>query len=422
MSPPVTIELLEAPEVVAAGEDVWLRFAVTCEPGQSVSVVLPAEGVRHPQAKIDTDFMTDEVRLKPGDRASLSVGVHLAEPGNGDWSAFRVQVNPLTGNDADRAFVNLPKRPFRITPSLDRCLQLSLARVCTYGDAAKVEVVARNGCADDLTDLELEVGPPESVRMGPLKKCVAVLRPGDEVKFDLVVSAPSVAFAVNALVNGSRLQGMRCHMVPSHEARLDAPAAFRFLEPRALTTDRVTLAREKNGEELTPRNGLHPIRGGKSHYVLTIYPTRPEAIGVRLYKAPGRVEVESHPPTGRAWSFTITIVENPMLTQLVRLDYDVELPNDKALRGEIYLSIRPTWTKLWGVAATLGITLTAKGFYELASAGTLLRLDDGIGAAAEHLPELLAQRGTKLLPLLSVPGFWLLLYAADRVWRPIEEG
>ena len=422
MSPPVTIQLLDPPEVVAAGETVPLRFSITCAPDQSVAVVLPASGVRHPSAELDADLMTDDVTLQPGDTASLTVGVRLAVPGDADWSQFRIQVNPITGQDQDRALVSLPPRSFRVTPSLDRSLELRLTRVCTYGDAAKVEVIARNGSAADLTNLELETGPASAIRMGPLKKCVPLLRPGDEVKFDLVVAGPEVEFTVGALIGGVRLEGVRRRVVPSHETRPDAPKAFVFLEPRALTTDRVVLTAEQGGAERQSANGVYPVRGGKSRYRLTIYPTDPRAISVRLYTAAGRVEVEDHPAdVGRAWPFTITVVDSPLLTQLVRLDYDVELPG-QTLRGELFLSIRPTAGKLWTIAATAGLTMTIRG---LTNAGPILSSFFGDGefeSALERIPELLEKKWFELFQLLSIFVFRAALWLIDAIWRPIEEG
>ena len=300
MFPPVTIELIDPPDDVPAGETVPLRFRVARSADELAAAVIPAEGVLHPSAEFDADLISDDIVLHPGEVTSVTVGVRLPTPGVADWSAFEVQVNTPDGVSRDGTLVPLPARPFRVVPSLDRGLELALTRVCTYGVAVKVEVVARNASAHDITSLELAAGPAAAVRTGPLKKCVAKLRPGDEVRFDLVVAAPEVEFAIAALIGGERVEGRRARAVPGGgDSRPDAPRPYTFLEPRALTTDRVALAAERGGAELTARKGIFAVNGGKSRYRLTVYPTDLRARGVRLYSAAGRVEVEDHPADPR---------------------------------------------------------------------------------------------------------------------------
>ena len=140
---------------------------------------------------------------------------------------------------------------------------------------------------------------------------------------------------------------------------------------------------------------------------------------MRLYAAAGQVEVEPRAKSGRQWPFLVTVVENPMFTQLVRLDYDVQVPG-APLRGEFYLSIRPTGLRRWGFAATAGLAITLKG---AASVGPLLlRGDGGADFVLENLHELLERRWLDAGQALSIPIIWAGLWLADRGWRSVQEG
>jgi hypothetical protein len=140
---------------------------------------------------------------------------------------------------------------------------------------------------------------------------------------------------------------------------------------------------------------------------------------VRVHPAPDSVEVEEVARSGKEWPFVLTVVENPIVTHVVRLDYDVQVKGT-ALRGEICLSIRPTNAKTWAIAATAGLALTLK---RVAAVSGSLKAD---GTAAELLSgewlELIGKQGWELRRLLCIPvirgGLWL----ADALWRPLQEG
>ena len=223
-----------------------------------------------------------------------------------------------------------------------------------------------------------------------------------------------VEFAAAATVASERVESRQVRRVPGEQAgESAAPAQFGFLEPRALTTDRVTLALE-GGPELTLTGGIFPVSGGKSRCVVSVRPSHPQASGVRLYAGAG--QVEAHAKSGRQWPFLVTVVENPMFTQLVRLDYDVQVPG-APLRGEFYLSIRPTGLRRWGFSATAGLAITLKG--AAAVGPLLLRGDGGADFVLENLYEL---RWLDAGQALSIPIIWAGLWLADRFWRPLQEG
>ena len=330
----VTVTVREPWDRVPVGEAVPLRFAVTLAADAPFAVTVPAGGVRHPTACVSTDLLLRDLTLSPGDTACVTVGARFDAPGPQDLRDFGVQVNPVGRPSSERGLVGLPAHAFRAVPSLDAALALDVARVCAYGDAVKVEAAVTNVSAAELTEVEFRFGPADAVRAGPLVRREARIPPGKALSFDLVVAGGEVEFHAAATVAGERVESRKVRRVPGEAAGGSAaPAEFAFLEPRALTTDRVTLAPEGGGPELTPTGGVFPVSGGKSRYVLTVHPSHPQASGVKLYAAAGQVEVEPRAKSGRQWPFLVTVVENPLFTQLVRLDYDVQVPG-VPLRGE----------------------------------------------------------------------------------------
>lgn len=414
--PLVRIEHVAPPDRVPAGQSVWVRLVVTCTADTTDAIVLPAGGVRSRTAVVNTDLFTQDVRLNPGEATTLSVGVRFDAPRAADLSELSLQANPERG---ENEIFRLPPHPFRVVPSLDR-LRVAVERVCGYDDAVKVEVVVTNKSADPFTDVELVIHPADAVRAGPLRRRLLSLAPDQSDRFELVLTQPTVELALAATVGGERAEDRRRFDVPTEgESRAEA-RPFTFLEPRMLTTDRVGLFAEGKSTPLVPAGGVVAIHGGKTRYRLVIEPSHPQAGRVRVYPVPGSVEVEEAARSGREWPFVLTVVDNPTLTQLVRLDYDVQVQGTP-LRGEIYLSIRPTTAKAWTLAATAGAALTLKG--SAALFGAMAKSDGGLEELiGGDWHELFSRRPGEWAQLLSIPvirgGLWLI----DRMWRPFQEG
>ncbi len=414
--PLVRIEHVAPPARVPAGQSVWVRIVVTRPADATGAVVLPAGGVRSRSAAINTDLFTQDVRLNPGEATTLSVGVRFDVPRQADLNELTVQANPESG---DNEITRLPPHPFRVVPSLDR-LAVAVERVCGYDDAVKVEVVVSNKSADPFADVELVVYPADAVRAGPLRRRLPTLAPDQPDRFELVLTQPAVELALAATVGGERAEDRRRFDVPAEGGSRADAKPFTFLEPRMLTTDRVGLFAEGKTTPLVTAGGVVAVHGGKSRYRLVIEPSHPQAGRVRVYPVPGSVEVEEAARSGREWPFVLTVVDNPTLTQLVRLDYDVQVQGTP-LRGEIYLSIRPTTAKAWTLAATAGAALTLKG--SAALFGAMGKSDGGLEELiGSEWHELFSKRPGEWAQLLSIPvirgGLWLI----DRLWRPFQEG
>ena len=418
----LTIDGSEPWERVAANEIVPLRFTVTCPADLAHGVSIPRVGHAH-SAVVDivTDGLPQNITLHPGESFTATLDVRFKKTGPTDMGDFYIQVNPLDdSSDARRELIRLPSHRFEVVPSLTTGLRVSLSRICTYGSAAKVEVVVQHSGATDWHRLEIDILSQDRVRAGITRHRKPVFRSGDEYKFDLVLTGEHCELAFAATGQGARVEQRRTLAIPATAERTDATSAFRFLEPRNLTTDRISIIREKASEEVVSQNGIYPVYGGKSRYVLTVHPSNPMAEKVKVYPAAGEVEVEYCDRVGHGWSFLMTVVDNPVMTQSVRLDYDVQVPGE-TLRGELYFSIRPASAKLWAVAITAGAAVTVRG--ALAVGSNAFRQEDFVETILTDGIELLQRSWTDSLQLLIIFIFRLGLSLADRLFcRPFQEG
>jgi hypothetical protein len=221
-----------------------------------------------------------------------------------------------------------------------------------------------------------------------------------------------------ATVSGERVSERRSLPVPAAHGRANGHQPFVFLEPRALTVDRISLRPSDGSPEVQSVRGIYPVKSGHQEYVVTICPSDPQAKGVELLRAPGLVEVERRGCERKEWSFLLTVVGDSLLSQVVRLYYDVQLPA-RVLRGELYLAVRPSSTKLWTVAATAGVAVTARGLTALAP--TLLHPEFMREDLLAGMSELLERRWLDWLCLLSIPLIRAGLGTLDRLLRLVRE-
>ncbi|OWK46693.1 hypothetical protein [Fimbriiglobus ruber] len=421
MQPHVTIDVPDRWESVPVGEVVSLRLLIE-RPADRVGTVR-IRGVRHRDESVvslNTDLLPRDVTLSPGDRFALSVGVRFATPGSHNLSRMLVQVDPVDDSTGvGNQLVPLPAHPFQVVPSIEREVAITLARICRYDDGVKVEVTVHHTGATDWQAFELSAGPEQRVRSGVTRHHKPVLRPGDRTTFELIVGGESVEFGTSGTTGGVRVDGRRTLAIPGADDRAVEYAPFTFLEPRSLTTDRIDIVPEAGGAMVVPVGGVFPVFGAKARYLVKIHSSDSRAQEIELFEAPGQVEVEKRKQERTTREFLVTVVENPVLTQPIRMYYDVNLP-DQTLRGELHLSIRPTSAKLWTIALTAGAAVTLKGATAFVPA--LLNPDSAFDEVMTEGWALLNKRGLDLLQLASIFFIRGGLWAVDRIWRPIQEG
>jgi hypothetical protein len=414
---PVLIEVADAWDCIPAGDFAPLRLVIHRPVGHTGAVTIPF--VNHTDAKrvsLNTDLFQREVTLQPGESYALTLGVRFHSPGPANLSEFYVQVNPANG---EPTLVRLPDRAVRVVPSLSRQVKTTVERICQYDQGVKLEVLVRHVGETPWDNMEISVGPPGRARAGVTHHRRPILQPAQQEQFEVVIDGNELELSLSGTAGGERVEDRRAIQVPSIESGPNDLPPFAFLEPRALPTDRITVLPAEGGAEVAPDRGVIPVIAGR-RYVVTVYPSHPGAEDVDLLGAAGQAEVESMKSEGGDWAFVVTIVDNSWLTQLVRLYYDVQIPGGKVLRGELYLSVRPSGARLWAIAVTAGAAVTIKGLTALGPA--LVNPEEPWNDLLTGLPELFHKRWTDWLQLLSIPlirfGLWLL----DRLLRPFRIG
>jgi hypothetical protein len=394
----VFLEVHDAPDVIPAGEFVPLRLLILRPPDRRDAVTIPYVNHRDPSRVIvHTDLFQREVSLHPGESYVLTLNAQFQATGPANLSDFYVQVNPAKGRPI---LVRLPDRPLRVVPSMQRHLQTRVERICGYEQGVKLELFLENKGETAWDDLEVAVGPVERVQAGLTCHRRPKFAPRQQECFEVVFDGEAVELSLAATACGERVTERRCLPVPAAHERANGHQPFVFLEPRALTTDRITVRPADGGREVQPVRGIHPVTAGQQEYLVTICPSDSRAIGVELLPAPGLVEVTRMKGERKEWSFLLTTVGGSWLTQVVRLYYDVKLPEGK-LSGELYLAVRPSSPKLWALAATAGAAVTVRGMTALAP--TLLHPEFMREDLLSSVSELLGRRWTDWLAFLSIP-------------------
>jgi|GEM_PF-3434941 len=419
MLPPVAISLIEPPPQASLGRRFVLRAEIASPGGKQDAVRVHGFKVLDGRrADIDTSMVPRELTLSAGERCLVSFDVAIHEPGSFNTSVIEFQVSPINGPDHLRTLLLLPAHEIRVLPALIDEIEITSTRICSYGTAAKIEIQLRHVGTFALSHVEWELTPADRIRAGITHRRLSSLNCGEILRDELVVTGDRLDVRLKATCNGERVEISRTLSVANGSGGDGEPAEFRFLEPRNFTRDTITIKPEKDVHDVVAIGGVFPVYGGKSRYEVTILPTHPNATSVNLLPAAGRVEVTAVPRAGRASPFVITVLDNPTLRQTVRLDYTV-MVEGQPFQGEIYLSIRPTNSKLWMVAITAGLALTAKGLLGLGPA--LFRPDSSDESLIEHLAGLLEARWSDLIQMLSILVIRTGLWVIDLVMRQFED-
>jgi hypothetical protein len=283
---PILIEVPEAWDQVPAGELVHLRLLLRRPVDQEGSVTIPYVNHRDPaQVSLNTDLVQREITLDPGECYALTVGVLFHTPGPTSLSRFYVQVNPTEG---ESTLVNLPDKLVRVVPSLETQVQVRAERICAYEQGVKMELYVQHDGDTVWQDFEVAVGPSDRVQAGATCRRQATFSPGQQMTFEVVVAGEGLEVALVGQANGARVVARHRVIIPGTDTATHGRRPFTFLEPRALTTDRIVVHPVGGGKELSPERGTVPVSGGGERYSVKIYPSDQQAIDVVLVGVPAR--------------------------------------------------------------------------------------------------------------------------------------
>ncbi len=405
---------------VPAGEQVWLQVVVECANSMPCPVIIPP--IRHKKrdlVDVDESMVPKDLQLLPGEVCVITVGLRFRCAGMSNLNDILIEVNPVCRSiDFDNHLLEIPSNLFRVLPSLAKEISFTVSRICQYGSAVKVELEVVHCGTSDLSGVEWKVGPADRIRSGVTHRRLAGMKQDDKYRYEMVLTGKEIEIEASAICQGERVACQQLLTIPDSSQIAEESRQFKFLEPRNFTADTITIKPEKEAKEVLSSGGVFPVFGGKSRYEVIILPRNPDALGVKLLPVAGQVEVSTLARDGRSSAFVITVVENPVLRQTVRLDYIMTV-NGHPLQGEIYLSIRPTNSKLWLVSMTAGFALTARGVVAVGPA--LFRLDDSGNNILEHVAELFEKRWTDLIQLTCVPIIRAGLWVVDFVMRQFDD-
>ena len=404
---------------VPAEEQVWLQVVIACEKSLPCAVAIPAiQHKKRDSVDVDVSMVPRDLRLLPGEVCVLTIGFRFRLAGTSDLSDIIIQVNPDEGsNDFEAQLIKLPAHSFRVVPSLAKEIRVSVARICQYEAAVKVEVEIEHHGSSELRDVEWIIGPEDRIRSGVTRRRLLAMQPGVKLRYEMVVVGKQIEIDITAKCQGERVSTQQALTILETSETQEQSRTFRFLEPRNFTKDTITIKPEKETKEVVSTGGVFPVFGGKSRYDVTILTNNPNATSVKLLPVAGQVEATSVAKNGRASLFVITVVENPVFRQTVRLDYIV-MVDGQSLQGEIYLSIRPTNGKLWMVALTAGLALTAKGLFAVVPA---VFHPDSTSGLFEHVGSLFEKQWSDLAQIASVPVIRGVLWLIDVVMRQFDD-
>lgn len=358
--------------------------------------------------EVDSDLFPADVELRPGETYRIILPVLVSHPGVLDLSSFFLQI------DGPEESVRFPQRLVQVAPSLAKELELSIKPLCAYETGTKVQLAWRHTGATHFDEFAVTLGPADAVLSGKATLRRKTFGPNDSDQAEVVVRGETLDVDMSATsAAGSVKARQTLKIVPP--PRPGQRPRFRFLAPRRLASDNVTVHQVKGGLLVAAAGGCFPVHAGMS-YAVTIRPQSPGVTAISLRDIPGRVVVRKPEGDcdGHAWKFQveINVLPHEWFGRPERLDYTVQ-SKDGPLAGEIHLRVKPPRWKHLGIAAALGAALTAQGVIAL---GRLLLHPEF--TLDQLWSDFKVARDYPVFFLLAVPAVWLGLLAVDwLLWR-----
>jgi hypothetical protein len=358
--------------------------------------------------QIDSDLFQPDFELRPGETYRVALPILATHPCELDLSSFFVQI------DGPVESVHFPQRLVQVAPSLAKELELTVKPLCAYETGTKVQLTWHHTGATRFEEFAVALGPADAVLSGKATLRLKAFGPGDSDEAEVVVRGETLDVLMSARSAAGPVEVRRTLKVVPPPRPGQRPR-FRFLAPRRLASDNVTVHQVKGGLLVAAAGGCFPVHAGLSYHV-TIRPQSPGVSAISLRDIPGRVVVRKPEGDcdGHSWKFQveINVLLHEWFTRPERLDYSVQ-GKDGPLAGEIHVRVKPPRWKHLGIAAAFGAALTAQGAIAL---GRLLLHPE---FSLEQLwSDFKVARDYPVFFLLAVPAVWLGLFAVDRfLWR-----
>jgi hypothetical protein len=395
----LTVVCPELPDSFPAGAWVPITVLLSCPADAAVSVKVRHLGCLDPSVQLDLDLLQRDVEIRPGESYHLTFRCLVPSPRMLQPEAFQLQI-------ADsRDVVRFPAHALTFGANLEAETSLALQALCAYDEGTRVRLTLTHTGTQTFHDLRLQIGSPGCVVAGKNPVHRVVFAPGDSEQLELVVKAEQLHVLLSATAQGQPTRWERDLVVPRLPAREQRPI-FRFLEPRRLANDAITIEQHESGQAVRAERGDYPLVGGEQ-YLITIKPQHPNATAVRLREIPGIIHVRESKPNAvqKSWSFLVEVQHNDLLSKPERLLYDVETP-EGAATGQIHLRLMPPSGRLWRFALTLTAGVLIHG---LIAVGSVILSPEALNR--DWLSEFNPSRDWSIFSPFGVP----LIYAGMRV-------
>jgi hypothetical protein len=406
--PPLIVRI--AKPVVAAHAGAWfpLPLALTRPAEAAGPVRIRNIGCDDRDLQFDLDLFQQDVSVRPGETYRFTLPILTTHAREVELNAFFVEV-------ADPPeLVRFPAQLVSVGPSLAKEVTLHVEPLCAYEAGTKVQLRWQHGGATHFNDLEVALGPEGAVVAGKTALRRGTFGPGDHDEAEVVVRGAALDVRLAASSTAGRTEAVQTVAIAPPPPPPQRPR-FRFLAPRRLASDQVTVRRAKGGELVAGAGGCFPVHAGQC-YEVAIRPQSPRVSALRLRDIPGRIVVRKPEgeSDGRAWTFQVEINVAPheFFSRPERLDYTVESA-DGPLAGEIHLHVKPPRGKHVSIAAAFGLALTAQGLFAL---GKMLFYPDV--SIDQMVNDFNVARDYPVFLSLTIPAIWIGFRALDwLMWR-----
>ncbi len=352
------VELLPLTRALLAGQAEPLTFLLRCPESSPEGVRLKSIDCRDPHLTVDTDLLPRDAMILPGESCRATLRVRAAVPLTVSLQEFFVE---YVDKDNQSDYFNCPAGTLTFRHSLVDKVADFIDPLCTYKEGTKVQITLKYTGADVLKDLRIHLEPEASIVTAKTIRH-GIFRPNEEIQMEAVLRPGPVEIVVSAAAFGGRTETRLSRTIESVPGREKCPS-FRFLEPRRLARDRITIRRGQEPE--SPPVGLHsgayPVYG-QEKYQLIIQPGTLGVTDISLRGIPERIVVLSkkHEPSPSLWTFLLEVTASQLFSQPQRVYYDVKSKSGP-FTGEVHLILKPPRLRYFRFAATLGAALTIQG-------------------------------------------------------------
>jgi hypothetical protein len=407
---PVVIALPDLPCELDAGVRSPLTIALNLPADQPQSVVIRQIRSNSANVEIIADTFFGDIELIPGESLRVPVELFARRPGIVSMQDLAVQV--------DGELYPLGQQTVIVRPSLRKEIDVSVEPICTYEQGTKVLVNVAHLGRTAFQDVRLCLSPAGAVRLGKTDVRRKALVPGQQEQLEVIAAPGELGIEISGSADGHQARSAWSALVPVAPPR-PPERRFRFLEPRGLARDAVTVfaLHDDVPREVLSREGVYPVCG-RERYRIVIRPDAGKRVSdIRLRELPEQVHVNQSAKqvvAGR-WEFEVFIAANTLLTRRARLFYDMETPTGP-LTGELHLTLLPSPWRHLRLAATLGVAITVQSLTALF--GALLGNDPQWGTELARFHPF--SGSGRFWALFSIPIAWGGLQLIDRLqyrWR-----